>query len=72
MRAACALRISSGRIILNFGMAERLRTLRHPIFTGEIAAVSGIYRRQGKPSPSSLRDATSPERGRVIASNRKV
>ena len=34
MRAACALRISSGRIIFIFGIAERLRTLRYPIFTG--------------------------------------
>ena len=28
MRAACALRIFSGRIIFIFGLAERLRTLR--------------------------------------------
>ena len=34
MRAAYALRISSGRIIFIFGIAERLRTLRYPIFTG--------------------------------------
>ena len=33
MRAACALRIFSGRIIFIFGIAERLRTLRYPIFT---------------------------------------
>ena len=32
----CALRINSGRIILIFGIAERLRTLRYPIFTGEV------------------------------------
>ena len=36
MRAACALRINSGRIIFIFGIAERLRTLRYPIFTGGI------------------------------------
>ena len=29
-----ALGIFSGKIILNFGIAERLRTLRYPIFTG--------------------------------------
>ena len=34
MRAAFALRIFSGIIIYNFGIAERLRTLRYPIFTG--------------------------------------
>ena len=34
MRSACALRIISGIIIYNFGIAERLRTLRYPIFTG--------------------------------------
>ena len=40
MRAACALRISSGRIIFIFGIAERLRTLRYPIFTGGVHAKS--------------------------------
>ena len=34
MRAACALRIFSGRIIFNFGIPERLRTLRYPFFHG--------------------------------------
>ena len=34
MRSAFALRIFSGIIIYNFGIAERLRTLRYPIFTG--------------------------------------
>ena len=29
-----ALRINSGKIIYNFGIAERLRALRYPIFTG--------------------------------------
>ena len=38
MRAAYALRISSGRIIFIFGIAERLRTLRYPIFTGGVHA----------------------------------
>ena len=40
MRAACALRINSGRIIFIFGIAERLRTLRYPIFTGGVHAKS--------------------------------
>lgn len=34
MRAACALRIISGRIIFIFGLAERLRTFLNPFFTG--------------------------------------
>ena len=34
MASACALAMFSGKIILNFGIAERLRTLRYPIFTG--------------------------------------
>ncbi|RAW66143.1 hypothetical protein C4N21_04985 [Faecalibacterium prausnitzii] len=29
-----ALAIISGKFIFNFGIAERLRTLRYPIFTG--------------------------------------
>ena len=36
MRSAFALRIISGIIIYNFGIAERLRTLRYPIFTGGV------------------------------------
>ena len=36
MRSAFALRIFSGIIIYNFGIAERLRTLRYPIFTGRV------------------------------------
>ena len=34
MRAAFALRMFSGKNILNFGIPERLRTLRYAIFTG--------------------------------------
>ena len=34
MASACALAIVSGKIILNRAMPERLRTLRHCIFTG--------------------------------------
>ena len=41
MRAAFALRIISGIIIYNFGIAERLRTLRYPIFTRGIAKIYG-------------------------------
>ena len=34
MAAACALATISGKIIFNRAMPERLRTLRHCIFTG--------------------------------------
>ena len=37
-----ALRINSGKIIYNFGIAERLRALRYPIFTGGVVEGSGI------------------------------
>ena len=37
-----ALRINSGKIIYNFGIAERLRALRYPIFTGGAVMGSGI------------------------------
>ena len=43
MPSACALGIFSGRIILIFGIAERLRTLRYPIFTGGVVMANGIY-----------------------------
>ena len=37
----CALHIFSGKIIYNFGIAERLRALRYPIFTGGVVEGSG-------------------------------
>ena len=37
-----ALRINSGKNIYNFGIAERLRALRYPIFTGEVVEGNGI------------------------------
>ena len=36
MRSAFALRIISGRIILNFGVQKRLRAFLYPIFTGGV------------------------------------
>ena len=38
-----ALRINSGKNIYNFGIAERLRALRYPIFTGGVVKANGIY-----------------------------
>ena len=42
MRSAFALRINSGRIILNFGFQESLRTFLKPIFTGGVVKANGI------------------------------
>ena len=42
MPAACALGIISGKIIFNFEIAERLRTLRYLIFTGGVVKETGI------------------------------
>ena len=36
-----AIAIISGKFIFNFGIAERLRTLRYPIFTRGIAKIYG-------------------------------
>ena len=41
MAAACALAIFRGKIIFIFGVAERLRTLRYPIFTGGVVTENG-------------------------------
>ena len=41
MASACALSIFSGKYIFNFWIAERLRTLRYPIFTRGIAKIYG-------------------------------
>ena len=43
MASACALAIFSGKIIFNFGIPERLRTLRYSIFTGGVVETNGIY-----------------------------
>ena len=37
-----ALRIFSGKIILNFGFQESLRTFLKPIFTGGVVTANGI------------------------------
>jgi len=40
-RRRCTLAIFSGRIILNFGFQESLRTFLKPIFTGGVVAGNG-------------------------------
>ena len=42
MRSAFALRIISGRIILNFGVQKRLRAFLNPIFTDGVITENGI------------------------------
>ena len=41
MRSAFALRIFSGKIILNFGVQKRLRAFLYPIFTGGVVEENG-------------------------------
>ncbi len=38
----CALAMFSGKIILNFGISERLRAFRYPIFTGGVVEKNSI------------------------------
>ena len=64
MRSAFALRINSGRIIFVFGIAERLRAFRYPIFTGGVVEESGscragFLRKHPRGETSFLRSKTS-------------
>ena len=52
----CALAIIRGRIIFNRAMPERLRTLRHCIFTG------GVVKGSGSCSAAFYESAALPER----------
>ena len=75
MRSAFALRIFSGRIILNFAfvaLCGALQTHFHGRGRGGKRHLQRRFLRkrgaaENEPSPSSLRDATSPERGRFCA-----
>ena len=42
MRAACALRIFSGKIIYNFAILENLRIFQNCLFTGGVVKENGI------------------------------
>ena len=57
MRAAFALRIFSGKYILNFGVLKSLRTFQNPFFTG------GVWNELPQ---SLLRKASSPEGGALF------
>ena len=68
MRSAFALRIISGRIIFNRAMPERLRTLRHCIFTGGVVMVNGICSAAFCES-AALRLAPSPSQSPAVTSS---
>ena len=63
-----ALAIISGKFIFNFGIAERLRTLRYPIFTGggvtENGSSSACFLRKCG-AAGTAKDLISEENGRV-------
>ena len=60
----CALAIFRGKIILNFGFQESLRTFLKPIFTGRgLGGEQHMPRLLAEPSQSRLRRASSPEGG---------
>ena len=62
MRSAFALRIISGRIILNFGVQKRLRAFLNPIFTDGVVTENGICSAAFCESMALRASACSPER----------
>ena len=62
MRSAFALRIISGRIILNFGVQKRLRAFLNPIFTDGVVTENGICSAAFCESVALRASACSPER----------
>ena len=61
MRSAFALRINSGRIILNFGLQESLRTFLQPIFTEEGPTEKGCLPGGRQPFPEENKENTHPK-----------
>ena len=61
MRSAFALRINSGRIILNFGFQESLRTFLKPIFTEEVPTEKGCLPDSRQPFPEENKENTRPK-----------
>ena len=57
-----ALRIFSGKKILNFGFQESLRTFLKPIFTGGVVKANGICSAAFCESAALRAGACSPER----------
>ena len=75
MATACALAIISGIGFL-FGIQKSLRAFLNSLFTSRVVTENGIcsaafceniHAAGSEPSPSSLRDATSPEGGRFCS-----
>mgnify|MGYP000475056610 FL=1 len=62
MRSAFALRIISGRTILNFGIQKRLRAFLNPIFTDGVITENGICSAAFCESMALRASACSPER----------
>ena len=62
MRSAFALRIISGRTILNFGVQKRLRAFLNPIFTDGVITENGICSAAFCESAALRASACSPER----------
>ena len=62
MRSAFALRIISGRIILNFGVQKRLWAFLNPIFTDGVVTENGICSAAFYESAALRASACSPER----------
>ena len=62
MRSAFALRINSGRIILNFWFQKRLRAFLKPIFTG------GVWERTLSVTPDGV---PVPPKGELLAMTEK-
>ena len=62
MRSAFALRIFSGRTILNFGVQKRLRAFLNPIFTDGVVTENGICSAAFCESAALRASACSPER----------
>ena len=71
MAAACALAIISGRIILNFGFQESLRTFLKPIFTEGDVEETGICSAASLRPHPALR-ATFPRPGEGFSNGGKV
>ena len=61
MRSAFALRINSGRIILNFGFQESLRTFLKPIFTEGGPTEKGCPPIGRQPFPEENKENTRPK-----------
>ena len=62
MPSACALGIFSGKIILDFGFQESLRTFLKPIFTGGVVEENSICSAAFCESAALRASACSPER----------